>query len=176
MSLVDDSTTAQRGGNEVPADDWVVDLMRSFQQKLTAGLLRGAYTLEGEPLRQVMDAQAEACVHAFSELSDLPPDLDFESFLERMRTAGPSKMELTRLSPDELLWTELHEGQCVCPHVRLGTIALDRRLCRCGETWVRLLVERHARRPAAVSIVESVATGSRNCVYSIRLLPPALVS
>lgn len=163
--------TQKQGADLPPAGDWVVDLMRSFQQKLTAGLLRGAYALDGEPLRQIMDAQAEACVHAFTELSDLPPDLDFESFLERMRTAGPSKMELTRLGPDEFVWTELHEGRCVCPHVRLGTIPLDRRLCLCGETWVRLLVERHARRPAAVTVLESVATGSQNCVYSIRLLP-----
>ncbi len=164
--------TQERTAAGSPGDDWVVDLMRSFQQKLTAGLLEGAYALEGTPLRQVMDAQAEACVHAFTELSDLPPDLDWEAFLERMRTAGPSKMELTRLGPDEFLWTELHEGQCVCPHVRLCTVRLDRRLCLCGETWVRLLVERHARRPAAVSLLESVATGSRNCVYSIRLLAP----
>lgn len=146
--------------------------MRSFQDKITAGLLEGVYQLDGVALRQTLEGQARACAQAFVALADIPPDLDFPSFVRRMQTAGPSKVELTEIGPDKYLWTELHQGECVCPYVRLNVAPLNPKLCVCGEIWVRLLVERHARRRAEVSLVESVATGVANCVYRIRLLPP----
>jgi len=151
---------------------WVEDLMRQFRDGLVRGLYDGLYQLEGEPLRTVMDAQARVCVHAFIALADLSADLSFDDFLERMRIAGPSRVRVERTGDDELLWTELHAGECVCPHVRQGAISLDPKLCLCGETWVRLLVERHAHRRAAVELVESVATGAQNCVYRITLGEP----
>ena len=154
---------------EAPGVDWVEQLMRSFRDKLVGGLYEGVYQLEGEPLRRVMDAQAEACVQAFVSLAEIPADLDFDGFLERMKISGPSKVELERVSDNELLWRELHRGECVCPHVRQHVIPLDPKLCICGATWVRLLVERHARRAAAVTLVESVATGAQNCVYRVTL-------
>ena len=153
-------------------DDWVAQLMREFRDKLVGGLYEGVYALEGPPLIRVMDAQADACVQAFVALADIPPDLDFDAFLERMAISGPSRVRIDPVSDDELLWTELHEGECVCPHVRQGHVRLDPKLCLCGATWVRLLVERHARRRAEVALVESVATGAQNCVYSIRLHEP----
>lgn len=157
------------GGN------WVEQLMRDFRDKLVGGLYAGLYSLEGAPLRRVMDAQAEVCAEAFVALTDIPPDLDFEAFLRRMEISGPSRVRVDVTGDDELLWTELHHGECVCPHVRQGAIPLDPKLCLCGETWVRLLIERHARRRADVSLVKSVATGAEDCVYRIRLgepLPP----
>ncbi|TAK55706.1 MAG: hypothetical protein EPO22_14280 [Dehalococcoidia bacterium] len=155
--------------DDAPGTDWVEQLMRSFRDRLVGGLYEGVYELEGEPLHRVMDAQAEACVHAFTALSEIPAELDFGGFLERMKISGPSKIELDRVSDDELLWRELHRGECVCPHVRQQVIPLDPKLCICGATWVRLLVERHARRAATVTLVESVATGADNCVYHVTL-------
>jgi hypothetical protein len=152
--------------------DWVEQLMRTFRDDLVGGLYEGIYALEGEPLRKVMDAQAEACMYAFVALADIPPELDLAAFLERMKTSGPSRVRVEAVGDDELLWTELHEGECVCPHVRQQVVRLDPKLCLCGETWVRLLIERHSRRHATVSLVESVATGAQNCIYRIRLLEP----
>lgn len=154
---------------ETPGTDWVEQLMRSFRDKLVGGLYEGVYALEGEPLHRVMDAQAEACVQAFVSLTEIPAELDFDGLLDRVKTSGPSKIELERVSDDELLWRELHRGECVCPHVRQGVVPLDAKLCICGATWVRLLVERHARRSATVTLVESVATGAENCVYRVTL-------
>jgi len=152
--------------------DWVEQLMRNFRDELVGGLYEGIYGLEGEPLRRVMDTQATACVQALVALTDIPPELDLGAFLERMKISGPSRVRVEPAGDDELLWTELHEGECVCPHVRQQVIRLDPKLCMCGETWVRLLIERHAHRHAEVSLVESVATGAQNCVYRIRLLEP----
>jgi len=154
------------------ADGWVERLMAEYRDRLTGGLFGGIYQLEGEPLRTVMDAQADTCMQAFVALHDIPPDLDLDAFLDRMRTTGPSRIVVERPDDDTITWTELHEGECVCPHVRQGVIALDPKLCMCGATWVRLLVERHARRQAEVTLVESVATGAQNCVYRVALGPP----
>jgi hypothetical protein len=119
-----------------------------------------------------MDAQADTCMQAFVALHDIPADLDLDAFLERMRTTGPSRIMFDRPDADTIVWSELHDGVCVCPHVRQGVVELDPKLCSCGATWVRLLIERHARRHATVSLVESVATGARNCVYRITLGAP----
>lgn len=108
-------------------------------------------------------------MQAFVALAEIPAELDFDGFLDRMRTSGPSKVELERVSDDELPSRELHSGECVCPQVRQQVIPLDPKLCICGATWVCLLVERHARRSAAVTLVESVATGADNCVYGVML-------
>lgn len=152
--------------------DWVEQLMRSFRDRLTGGLYEGIYALEGEPLERVMDAQADACVTGFIALTQIPPELDLPQFLDRMRISGPSQVVVEHVSDDELLWKELHHGECVCPHVRQEIIRLDPKLCLCGATWVRLLVERHAHRAARVELVESVATGAENCIYRITLGEP----
>ena len=158
-------------GREADAD-WVERLMAQYRDRLTGAVFDGIYQLEGEPLRTVMDTQADACMQAFVALHEIPAGLDLDAFLERMRTTGPSRIVLERPDADTLLWREMHDGACVCPHVRQGVIALDPKLCLCGATWVRLLVERHARREATVSLVESVATGAPNCVYRIALGAP----
>jgi hypothetical protein len=155
-----------------PEADWVERLMAQYRDRLTGAVFDGIYKLEGEPLRVVMDTQADTCMQAFVALHDIPPDLDLDAFLERMRTTGPSRIVLDRPDDDTILWSEMHDGVCVCPHVRQGVIALDPKLCMCGATWVRLLIERHARRHADVSLVESVATGAQNCVYRITLGAP----
>jgi hypothetical protein len=130
--------------------DWVERLMASFSNRLVGGLYEGIYALEEPHLSRVLDTQAEACVHAFVALADIPAELPFDEFLERLKTAGPGRVQVERLTADALLWTELHHGECVCPHVRREVIRLDPKLCLCGETWVRLLIERLARRRATV--------------------------
>ena len=154
------------------AANWVEDLMHSFRDKLVGGLYAGIYALEPEPLRRVMDAQAEVCVSAFLALSDIPPELNLEQFLERMKIAGPSRVVIERSGEDEFLWRELHAGECVCPLVRQSVIPLDPKLCLCGATWLRLLIERHARRRAEVELQCSVATGNDDCVYKVVLHEP----
>ena len=146
--------------------------MRGFRDKLVGGLYEGIYALDGEPLNRVMDTQAESCMRAFVALTEIPPDLSLDDFFERMKTAGPGPVRVERLSEDSLLWTEFHHGECVCPHVRQGAVRLDPKLCLCGETWVRLLIERHSGRHAVAKMVESVATGAENCVYRIELGAP----
>ncbi len=150
------------------AEDWIQQLIRDYQDTITKGLYEGIYRLEPKQLDGVMQCQAHACFEAFVKLYDIPEELDLDAFLERMSIGGPSKIAIRR-DGDTILWEELHEGQCMCPLVKREVVALEPGLCVCAVHWVRKLIERHARRPARVEMLESVATGSRNCVFRITL-------
>jgi len=154
------------------AGEWVEQLQKSFSDRLIGVLFESIYQLDDAQRATMLAGQAEACATGFAALAEIPSSLDFDGFLERMKTAAPGPVRVTKVSPDELLWTEDHRGECVCPHVRTGLIRLDPKLCGCGATWVRILVERHARRRAEVSLEHSVATGASDCVYRIRLGAP----
>ncbi len=94
--------------------------------------------------------------------------MDLDSFLDAMRTAGPSQVEIRR-EGDVIHWTELHGGQCVCPFVRRRVIRLDPKLCICGAYWVKHLFETVANTPVEVETVETAATGAENCRFRITI-------
>lgn len=150
------------------AEDWIEQLLRDFQDVITRGAYAGIYRLEPEQLDEVMRCQAHACFGAFVQLYDIPEHLDLDAFLERMATAGSSPMRIRR-EGDTIYWEELHEGHCMCPFVKRGVIDLEPGLCRCAVHWARMLIERHAHRPAHVELVDSVARGAQNCVFRITL-------
>lgn len=150
------------------AEDWIEQLTRDFQDKITRGTYEGIYALEGEALDGVMQCQAHACFEAFVQLYALPEDLDLDAFLARIATGGPSRILIQR-DGNTILWDEQHEGQCMCPFVRREVVALKPALCGCAVHWLRKLIERHARRPAEVELLDSVAQGSQNCLFRITL-------
>lgn len=57
----------------------------------------------------------------------------------------------------------------MCPLVKRDIVHLKPELCRCAVHWLRMLIERHAHRPARVELVESVAGGAQECVFRITL-------
>jgi hypothetical protein len=149
-------------------DDWLEQAMRGFQDAITKGAYEGIYALE-EPARdRVLESQAGACVHAFVELFGISKDLTLDEFLEKMRYGGSSKVEITR-EGDSILWDEQHEGQCMCPLVKRDVVPLGPELCGCAVHWLRMLVQRHTEAQVGVELLSSVATGSRNCTFRIRL-------
>ncbi|RMD82102.1 MAG: hypothetical protein D6815_10005 [Candidatus Dadabacteria bacterium] len=150
------------------SEDWLAELLRNFQDSITRGTFEGIYSLDGEALERVMHEQAEACVHAFVELFGIPADLDLDTFLERIQYGGSSKIQVER-NGNEILWREEHHGECMCPLVKRGVIRLDEKLCVCAINWVRMLVERHARKPVQVELVDSVARGASDCTFRLKI-------
>jgi hypothetical protein len=148
-------------------------LIRDFQDRITQGTYEGIYALDEGALERVMECQASACVRAFAELYQISDDLDLDAFLEKMTLGGSSKIRIRREAPDTILWEELHEGQCMCPLVTREVIPLEGGLCRCAVHWLRMLVERHVRGPVHVELLDSVAQGSSNCVFRIRIEDPS---
>ncbi|OGO52628.1 MAG: hypothetical protein A2148_06945 [Chloroflexi bacterium RBG_16_68_14] len=146
--------------------DWVDVLIRDYQDKLTCGLYEAIYSLDGRSLDTLMQGQAHTCVGAFLELSDLRSPMELDDFLEAMRVAGPSKVDIRR-EGEVIEWTEQHQGQCVCPFVRRGVVRLDSKLCICGAYWVQYLFERVAGTAVEVETIETVATGAENCRFRI---------
>ena len=145
-------------------------MVRDFQDRITTGTWQGVCAIDEAARDKVLECQAASCVRAFAELYQIPRDLDLDTFLEKMQMGGSSKIEIERQGA-EILWTELHEGRCVCPLVTRGVIPLSPQLCGCAAHWVRMLFERHARTRVAVELVESAARGAENCVFRVKLLP-----
>jgi hypothetical protein len=150
------------------SDDWIQELMRDFQDRITCGALRGVFRLDDNSVDIVMQEQASTCVAEFVKLYDLPADMGLDAFLERMTIGGPSKIDIER-DGDTILWKERHEGECMCPLVRREVIELNPKLCNCAVHWLRMLVERHTKRPVRVELLDSVAQGNKDCIFRVTL-------
>ncbi len=151
---------------DVQAAEWVQQLMRDFQDELTCGLYEAIYSLEQPSVEALMQAQARTCVAAFLKFADLRIPMDLDEFLQAMRTAGPSQIEIQRAG-NVIHWAEQHHGECVCPFVRRGVVRLDPKLCICGAHWVRYLCKAVTNTDVDVETGETVATGAQNCCFRI---------
>ena len=76
--------------------DWVEVLLRDYQDKLTHGPYEAIYRLGDASVDALMEGQARTCVRAFAVLAGLPAPMDLDAFLQTMRTAGPSRIEIRR--------------------------------------------------------------------------------
>jgi len=102
--------------------DWVEVLNRpDYQDKLTHGLYEAIYRLGDASVDALMEGQARTCVRAFAVLAGLPAPMDLDAFLQTMRTAGPSRIEIRR-EGDTIYWREQHQGEWVCPLVRRSVV------------------------------------------------------
>lgn len=154
------------------SNDLLEKMVRDFQDRIVRGTYDGIYRLDGAALDRVMECQASECATAFAELYGISDGLDLDAFLEKMQLGGSSKITVER-SGNEILWTEHHEGRCVCPLVTRGVIALDVKLCGCAEHWVRKLFERRVKGPVKVELVGSAAQGDANCVFRVTIDDPS---
>ena len=151
--------------------DWVLELMRDFQDTLTCGLYEAIYTLDDATVEPLMRSQAHACVAGFLKFADLRVPMSVDEFLVAIRTAAPSQIDITR-DGDVIDWRERHSGACVCPFVKREVIRLDPKLCMCGAHWVQRLFEVVARTPVDIEIGDTVASGAEDCHFRIRLRGP----
>ena len=153
---------------EKSSQEFLEELLRSHEDEVVCGLYRGLLTLDQPSFDAVIREAASACRARFMRMANLPTDLDLDEMIERMRRAGPDRIEIER-EGDEILWRELREGQCMCPIVRRGIVELEPRMCACAAEWARGLVEMFYRGPVTVEIVETVATGSNSCLFRLKL-------
>lgn len=155
-------------GSHGEPPEWVHQLIRDFQDTLTCGLYEAIYQLDDGAVEALMDAQARICVGAFLKISNLRVPMALDDFLQAMRIAGPSLIEIRR-DGDLIEWVEQHQGECVCPFVRRKVVRLDPKLCICGAHWVQHLFETVAQTRVAVETLETAATGAQNCHFRIRV-------
>ncbi|MCH7510770.1 MAG: hypothetical protein IIB19_00225 [Chloroflexi bacterium] len=148
------------------AGEWVETLTRDFQDRLTGGLFETIYKMDDAAVDTLMEGEAQTCVSAFVDLTGLSVPMSLDSFLEKMQTSGPSKVRLER-DGDVILWTELHQGKCVCPLVTRDVISLNPKLCICGAYWVKHLFKTVANTEVDVETIETVAHGAENCRFRI---------
>lgn len=148
--------------------EFVEDLLRSHQDEIVRGMMRAFYELPDASSDALISEMAAACRRRFLRMVDFPADTDVDGLIERMQRAGPGRIEITR-SGDEIIWREYREGQCMCPLIRRHVAELQPKLCACSREWTRSLVETFHGGPVEAEIVESVATGSSDCVFRLTL-------
>jgi hypothetical protein len=71
--------------------EWVENLLRDFQDKLTCGLYETLYTMDDSSVDTLMEGQARTCVSAFVDLTSMSVPMDLDSFLETMAQAAPAR-------------------------------------------------------------------------------------
>ena len=154
------------------AKEFVGDLLRSQQDEIVRGAFRALLTLDEAATNTVFKEMADTCRARFLRMVDFPADLDLDGFIERMGRAAPPAPQISR-DGDTIIWREFRDGNCMCPLVRRGTLDLHPKLCVCSTEWTRGLVETFHGGPVEAELLESVATGSRDCVFRLTLGPVA---
>lgn len=150
------------------AADVSYKLLREYQDKLTCSLYEAIYRLDGASLDTLMEAQSRSCLGVFFDLTAPPSPTDLDSFLDAMRTSGTSQVDIQR-EGDVIYWTERHQGQCICPFVRLEVVGLDPKLCTCAVHFVQRLFRTLAKTSTTVEMLETVATGAENCRFRVTI-------
>jgi hypothetical protein len=150
--------------------EFVEELLRADRDEIISGFCRGFSKLDAASRAVIFEEMAESCRERFLRRAELPASLGVDGLIEHVRLAGPSRIDIQRHG-NEIRWSELAEGQCSCPLVRLGVVQLDPKLCACSVEWLKGLLERFHDGSVAVELVESVANGSRACVFRVKLLP-----
>ena len=150
------------------AADSTHELLREYQDKLTCSLYEAIYRLDGASLDTLMEAQSRSCLGVFFDLTAPPSPMDLDSFLDAMRTAGTSQVDIQR-DGDVIYWTEQHQGRCICPFVRLEVVSLDPKLCTCAVHFVQRLFQTLAKTSTTVEMLETVATGAENCRFRVTI-------
>jgi len=150
--------------------EWVENLKRDFQDKLIGGLFETIYKMDDAAVDTLMEGEARTCVSAFIDMKSMSVPMDLDAFLETMRTSGPSQVRIEQ-DGDVILWTELHQGQCVCPLVTRNVIPLDPKLCICGAYWIKHLFKTAANTEVDVETIETAAHGAQNCTFRITIKP-----
>ena len=154
--------------SQVQQADKSQELMREYQDKLTRSLYEAVYRLDGASLDALMEAQSRSCLGVFFGLTAPPSPMDLDSFLDAMRTAGTSQLDIQR-DGNVIYWTERHQGRCICPLVRLEVVDLNAKLCTCAVHFVQRLFQTLAKTPVTVEMLETVATGAENCCFRVTL-------
>ncbi|MDI6857448.1 MAG: hypothetical protein QME71_03925 [Dehalococcoidia bacterium] len=150
------------------AQEFVDELLRADRDEIVRGFCRGFANLDAASGTALLSEMAGACRNCFLRRADFPDGLTLEGLIERLETAGPHRIEIRRVEK-EIIWSELLEGRCACPLVRLGTVPLCPRLCDCAVEWLRGLIEKYHGGNVTVELVESVAGGSQSCVFRVKL-------
>lgn len=150
------------------SQEFLEELLRSHEDEVVQGLCRGVFALDEPSFNAVVREMASACRARFLRAADIPTSLDLDGMIERVRRAGPDRIDITR-DGDEILWRELREGQCMCPMVRRGAVELSPKMCACAAEWARGLVEMFYHGPVTVELLESVAIGSDCCLFRLKL-------
>ena len=141
---------------------------------LVRGITKGVFELDEEARNKVLEEMGRACYEGFQEFVGTPPKgMDIESACEWLNNSVPHNRRFQRAG-DTIYWEADIEdtyGGCMCALVRLGIIEPRPELCICSTHYCKRAFEEMTGKPVEGELVETVSSGSRNCVFRYHFQP-----
>ena len=143
------------------------------------GLMKGVFRLDEDARNMVLEEMGRACYEGFKEFVGTPPaGIDVESACAWLNNSVPHNRGFERAG-DTIYWdADIQDtyGGCMCVLVRLGIIEPRPELCVCSTNYCRTAFEEMTGKPVEGEMVETLSTGSRNCVFRYHFQPTAYSS
>jgi len=138
------------------------------------GLMKGVFELDEKARNKVLEEMGRACYEGFEEFVGTPPrGVDIETACEWLNDSVPHNRRFQRAG-DTIYWEADIEdtyGGCMCILVQLGIIKPRPELCVCSTNYCLRAFEKMTGKPVEGEMVETVSSGSRNCVFRYHFQP-----
>jgi hypothetical protein len=142
--------------------------------KVVRGIMKGVFALDEQARNRVLEEMGRGCYEGFKEFVGTPPaGMDIEGACEWLDTSVPHNRRFERAG-DTVYWdADIKDtyGGCMCILVRLGIIEPRPELCVCSTNYCRTAFEEMTGKHVEGEMVETVNTGSRNCVFRYHFEP-----
>ena len=143
------------------------------------GIMKGVFKLDEEARNTVLEEMGRACYDGFKEFVGTPPTgLDIDTACEWLNSTVPHNRRFQRAG-DTIYWdADIKDtyGGCMCILVRLCIIEPSPELCVCSTNYCRTAFEEMTGKSVEGEMVETLNSGSRNCVFRYHFQPTAYSS
>ncbi|MEE9401403.1 MAG: hypothetical protein V3V32_05240 [Dehalococcoidia bacterium] len=142
--------------------------------RVVRGIMKGVFELDEEARNKVLEEMGRACYEGFAEFVGTPPTgMDIESACEWLNDSVPHNRRFQRAG-DTIYWeADIKDtyGGCMCILVRLGIIEPRPELCICSTHYCKRAFEEMTGKAVEGELVETLNSGSRNCVFRYHFQP-----
>lgn len=136
--------------------------------RVVRGIMKGVFELDEEARNKVLEEMGRACYDGFRDFVGTPPSgMNIDSACEWLDSTVPHNRRFKR-EGDTIHWdADIKDtyGGCMCLLVRLGIIEPRSELCVCSNNYNKRAFEEMTGKSVEGEIVETVNSGSRNCVF-----------
>ncbi|HEY49919.1 MAG TPA: hypothetical protein G4O13_07730 [Dehalococcoidia bacterium] len=141
---------------------------------IVRGLIQGVMELDEESRNRVLEKMGYACYKGFEEFVGTPPTgVEIETACEWLNDTVPHNRRFEKAG-DTIYWDADIEdtyGGCMCVLVRLGIVEPRPELCICATNYCKRAFEEMTGKPVEGEMVETVSSGSRNCIFRYHFQP-----
>ena len=151
------------------SEGWEEKVLPRLEEEWIKGVVGSLRELDEEVGRELLSRGGRFCGRSWMEdLGIRPEEHDLDSLISYLNEVRPGEREVMK-EGDSVIY-RLKLGHCACPLVMKGIVELRPELCRmCGVNFFEEVFGSVVKGPVRAELVESIATGAKECVFRIRL-------